>query len=106
MYDAACKLIRQQQTGRRGSKGGRIKHRHVKIRIVLSAKRAITFQNTKSYKVKQKLHVHPYEDIKKRKAMIRRLPRVSRDKRETKDNLIHCFRAKVAITFQNTKSYE
>ena len=32
--------------------------------------------------------------------MIRRLPRVSRDKRETKDNLIHCFRAKVAITFQ------
>ena len=43
---------------RRGSKGGRIKHRHVKIRIVLSAKRAITFQKTKSYKVKQKLHVH------------------------------------------------
>ena len=52
---------------RRGSKGGRIKHRHVKIHIVLSAKRAITFQNTKSYKVKQKLHVHPYEDIKKEK---------------------------------------
>ena len=64
------------------------------------AKVAITFQNTKSYKVKQKLHVHPYEDIKKRKAMIRRLPRVSRDKHETEDNLIHCFRAKVAITFQ------
>ena len=38
--------------------------------------------------------------------MIRRLPRVSRDKRETKDNLIHCFRAKVAITFQKTKSYK
>lgn len=35
--------------------------------------------------------------------MIRRLPRVSRDKRETKDNLIHCFRAKVAITFQTQK---
>ena len=52
---------------RRGSKGGRIKHRHVKIRIALSAKRAITFQNTKSHKVQRKLHVHPYEDIKKEK---------------------------------------
>lgn len=67
MYDAACKLIRQQHTGRRGSKGGRIKHRHVKIRIALSAKRAITFQNTKSHKAQRKLHVHPYEDIKKEK---------------------------------------
>ena len=57
---------------RRGSKGGKIKkrhckfrslhvflkHRHVKIRIVLSAKRAITYQNTKSHKVQWKLHVH------------------------------------------------
>lgn len=48
----------EEEKRRRGSKGGRIKHRHVKIRIVLSAKRAITFQNTKSHKVQWKLHVH------------------------------------------------